>query len=148
MLWVDGQRARILVAGEQTAGRFSLVEVYTPPFSKGPGPRAHEDADELIHILEGGLKITLGDQATIAHGGDTLIVRRGALHSFGNPFVTPCRFLSQYTPAGFEQFFSDAGIPVERGANPLEPPACVPPTAEQRRMLAKRYRMRIPGVTD
>jgi quercetin dioxygenase-like cupin family protein len=147
LLWVLGQRVRILVVGDQTAGRFSLVEIYSPPFSEGPGPHAHDDADELFHILEGGLKITVGEQATIAHAGDTLIVPRGTLHSFGNPFVTPCRFLTQYSPAGFEQFFADAGIPVERSANPLKPPPCVPPTAEQMRMLAQRHRMRMAGVT-
>src|SRR5688572_13514080 len=74
MLWVLGQRVRILVAGEQTASRYSVVEVYAPPFSEGPGPHAHQDADELFHILEGGLKITVADQTTTAHAGDTLIV--------------------------------------------------------------------------
>ncbi len=148
MLWVLGQRVRILVAGDQTAGRSSLVEVYAPPFSEGPVQHAHEDADELFYVLEGGLKIAVGGQTTIAHAGDTLIVRQGTLHAFGNPFVTPCRFLSQYTPAGFERFFLDLGLPVEGSATPLEPPPCAPPTAEQMRMLAQRCRMRIPGVTD
>lgn len=148
MLWVLGQRVRILVAGEQTASRYSVVEVYAPPFSEGPGPHAHQDADELFHILEGGLKITVADQTTTAHAGDTLIVGRGTLHSYGNPFVTPCRFLSHYTPAGFERFLLEAGIPVEQNASQLEPPPCVPPTMEQMRMLSLRHRMHIPGVTD
>jgi mannose-6-phosphate isomerase-like protein (cupin superfamily) len=150
VVWVFGVRMRILVDSAETAGRFSLVEVYTPPFDPGPPLHAHHDCEELFHILEGGLRLTLAGQSgpITARPGDTLIVPRGMLHTVSNPFLTPCRHLVQLTPGGFERFFAEIGVPPVSGTDLLRPPATPPPSKDQLRALAIKHHMSVPGVTD
>jgi mannose-6-phosphate isomerase-like protein (cupin superfamily) len=157
VLWVFGQRVRILADSRDTAGRYALVEVYAPACYDGPPMHVHDDCDELFHILEGGLKITIAGQLIVAHAGDTIIAPRGTPHTFANPFLTPSRFLVQWTPGGFEGFLRDFGAPP---ANPLDlftPPPhspMTPTTAERLGMLAVKYHMRVlagpgePGLTE
>jgi mannose-6-phosphate isomerase-like protein (cupin superfamily) len=148
VVWVLGTRVRLLVNGADTGGRFSLQEMYTPEFVPGPPLHSHADADELFHILDGALKMTVGDQPCVARAGDSVIVPRGVMHAFGNPFLTPCRFLVQLTPAGFEQFFSDLGVPPASMTDLLTPPDAPAPTPQRLRELAILHHMHMPGVTD
>jgi mannose-6-phosphate isomerase-like protein (cupin superfamily) len=136
VVWVFGVRMRILVDSAETAGRFSL--------------HAHHDCEELFHILEGGLRLTLAGQSgpITARPGDTLIVPRGMLHTVSNPFLTPCRHLVQLTPGGFERFFAEIGVPPVSGTDLLRPPATPPPSKDQLRALAIKHHMSVPGVTD
>ncbi len=155
MMWVLDTRVRILADSAATSGRYSMVEVYAPPSIDGPPPHIHDDADELFHVLEGGMKVLIENDWRIARAGDTIIVPRGLLHTFSNPFLSSCRFLAHYSPAGFERFFVDAGIPVERSADskahhldPIRPPVVEPPSLAHLKAMSIKHHMRIPGVTD
>jgi len=140
-LWVLGARVRLLVGGEDTSGAYSMVEVYLPPVAADVPKHLHEDCEALLHMLEGGLKVLIDEQWSILRPGDTLIVPRGTPHTFSNPFLTPCRFLTQYTPAGFEQFFADAGV----AATDMFRPDAARPTPDQMRALAGKHHMTLVG---
>jgi mannose-6-phosphate isomerase-like protein (cupin superfamily) len=145
---VLGTRVRFLIDGEDTGGRFSMQEHYVPAFHAGPPPHSHMDADETFHVLEGALKVLVAGQIMVARTGDTFVVPRGVLHAFSNPYLTACRFLTQMAPAGFERFFSDAGVPPTSPADLLTPPKCEPPAPGHLRALAIKHHMRVPGLTD
>lgn len=148
VLWVLGTRQRFLVDGAATGGRFSLVETYAPACHPGPPPHIHDDAEETFHVLGGALKVLVGDKTIIARAGDTLIVPRGVLHTFSNPFLTACSALVHLSPAGFEQFFAEIGVPPVSPTDLLTPPPAAPPSREQLRALAIKHHMRMPGLTD
>lgn len=149
LLWVFGVRVRILVDSAATSGRYSLMEIYAPPFTDGPPPHSHDDFDELFHVMEGGLKVFVSGAWHVAHAGDTVIVPRGTLHTYNNPFLSACRFLAQCTPGGFENFFLEIGTPVtSTGVEPIRPPGVAAPDLERIKSLARKHRMHMPGLTD
>ena len=148
VLWALGTRVRFLVDSADTGGRFSVQEHYVPACHPGPPPHSHTDAEEMFHILDGALKVTVAQTPCVARPGDTLIVPANTLHTFANPFLTPCRFLVQLSPAGFEQFFAAIGVPPTSTTNELTPPPATPPAPQQLRELAIKYQMRVPGLTD
>jgi mannose-6-phosphate isomerase-like protein (cupin superfamily) len=147
LVWVLGVRTRILIDSAATGGRYAMTEQYAPPFTDGPPPHSHDDFEELLHVLDGGLKVFVEGTWSIVHAGDTVMVPRGVLHTIANPFLSPSRFLTQFAPGGFEQFFLDIGAPVEPGVEPIRPPKIAPPDREKLAALVRKYRMRMPGVT-
>jgi quercetin dioxygenase-like cupin family protein len=148
VLWVLGTRVRFLIDGADTGGRFSMQEMYTPAVDPGPPPHSHADADEMFHVLDGALKVMVAGEFAVARAGDTLLVPRNTLHTFSNPYLTPCRFLVQLSPAGFEGFFADVGIAPASADDLFTPPTVAPPQPEQLRALAIKHRMHVPGLTD
>jgi mannose-6-phosphate isomerase-like protein (cupin superfamily) len=148
VLWVLGTRLRLLVNGSDTGGRYSIQENYVPAFTPGPPLHAHDDAEELFHIIDGALKFQVGEASVVARPGDSVIVPRGTLHTFSNPFLTACRSLVQLTPAGFERFFEEVGVAPVSATDLLTPPTIPPPSPQQLRAAAIKYRMRVPGLTD
>ena len=55
--------------------------------------------------------------------GDFVYLPRGTTHCFRNMDVNAARMLILTTPAGFERFFAEAGVPARPGeqAPPLDP---------------------------
>src|SRR4051812_18675560 len=95
---------RVLVAGEQTDGAFAIVEIVVAPRGLVAPPHVHTREDELIHVLEGRLAVSVGEHDVVAGPGDSVLLRNVA-HSPANPDDTPARALFLFTPAGFEGFF-------------------------------------------
>ena len=68
---VLGDVLTIKIAGEQTDGMFSLLEVSVPP-QKGPPMHIHNREVESYYILEGDFEITLNDRTVKAPVGTHL----------------------------------------------------------------------------
>ncbi len=148
VLWVLGSRVRFLVDSADTGGSWSMTEHYCPALFAGPPPHLHQDFDESFYILDGAVKVLVSGQSAIARAGDTLIVPRNTMHTFSNPFLTPCRFLTKFTPGGFEKFFEAIGVPPVSATDLLTPPSAPPPSTERLRALALSHHMRMPGLTE
>jgi quercetin dioxygenase-like cupin family protein len=135
-----GDTYSMLVTGDQTAGRYCLIDMLVPP-GGGPPPHRH-DFEEMFTILEGELELTFRGEHTHAGAGTTVNIPANAPHSFVNAGTEPARLLCVCTPAGQEQFFMAVGDPVDSRTAP--PPEL---TAEQRaergaraKALAPQYR--------
>jgi len=69
----------------------------------GQGPRLHRhDYDEIVYVIEGRSKWTVGDQEREASAGDVLIVRAGEPHKFINSGDGPLRQLDIHLNPTFE----------------------------------------------
>jgi len=69
----------------------------------GRGPRLHRhDYDEIVYVIEGRSKWTVGDQEREADAGDILIVRAGEPHKFINCGDGPLRQLDIHLNPTFE----------------------------------------------
>ena len=111
-LAVVGDTYTTLISGEQTAGRYALIDMLVPP---GGGPPPHRHAfEEMFHVLEGAIEVTLRDEATTARAGDTVNVPAAAPHAFRNASDEPARVLCLVSPAGLERYFAAWGDAVER----------------------------------
>jgi quercetin dioxygenase-like cupin family protein len=66
-----------------------LIKTYRPHMTRRVEPRAHE-GEEFIHILEGELKVTVGDETYALAPGDSLHFKSTRPHAFENAGETPC----------------------------------------------------------
>ena len=97
--WWFGGLATIKATGEQTDGRYSLVEILAP---EGEGVlHVHHFEDEGFYILEGELTFYIGEQTTKAQPGSFLFGPKDVPHAF---IVDsgPARLLFILSPAGME----------------------------------------------
>ena len=139
-LGMVGDTYTILVTGEQTGGRYTLIDMHVP-HGGGPAPHRH-DFEEMFHVLEGEVEATFRGQTTVVRKGETVNIPSNAPHSFTNTSSTPARLLCVCAPSGQEEFFMEVGVKVDSMTTP--PP---PLDAEQQKAfgqkaqeLAPRYR--------
>jgi quercetin dioxygenase-like cupin family protein len=116
---VAGGTYTILLTGEDTAGRYSLIDMLVPP-GGGPPPHRH-DFEEMFTILEGEIELTFRGAKSVARAGETVNIPANAPHFFRNLSKAPTRLLCMCSPPGQEKFFMEVGDPVaSRTAPPPE----------------------------
>ena len=98
---------RFMIPGDDTDGRFSLVEHPIPPLSLAAPLHRHSREDEYSFVLEGRMGALLGDDVVYAEAGDLVYKPRGQWHTFWNAGDEPCHILEIISPAGFERFFEE-----------------------------------------
>jgi quercetin dioxygenase-like cupin family protein len=109
-LGLVGDTYTILVTGEDTAGKYTLIDMHVPP-GGGPPPHRH-DFEEMFTVLDGEVVVTFRGQTLIARAGETINVPANAPHAFTNATDAPSRLLCMCAPAGQEEFFTLVGQPV------------------------------------
>jgi quercetin dioxygenase-like cupin family protein len=118
-LGVVGDTYTILLSGNDTAGRFCLIDMFVPP-GGGPSPHRH-DFEESFTLLQGELEVTFRGKKQIVTAPETIHVPANAPHQFHNSSEHPVRMLCICSPAGQDEFFKELGVPVEtRTAAPPE----------------------------
>ena len=135
-----GDTYTILLTGEETAGRYTLIDMHVPP-GGGPPPHRH-DFEEMFTVLEGEIELTFRGERMVARAGETVNVPANAPHAFTNASGQPVRLLCLCSPAGQEQFFLEVGEPV---ATRTEPPPALDEAAQaafiaRSQALAPQYR--------
>jgi quercetin dioxygenase-like cupin family protein len=114
---VVGDVYTILLTGEQTAGRYALIDMWVPP-GGGPPPHRH-DFEEMFHVLEGEVEVLFRGAKSTARAGVTVNIPANAPHAFKNVSNKPARLLCMVSPAGEEQFFLEIGDRVATRTGPL-----------------------------
>ncbi len=135
-----GDTYTITVSGEQSAGRFCVIDMHIPP-GGGPPPHRH-DFEETFILLEGEMEATFRGQKLVARAGDTLNIPANAPHQFHNASSAPVRMLCICSPAGQEKFFMEVGVPVATRTTPPHPldPEQQAAFIEKAKALAPKYR--------
>jgi quercetin dioxygenase-like cupin family protein len=126
-----GDTYTILVTGQDTAGKYTLIDMHVPP-GGGPPPHRH-DFEEMFSVLDGEILATFRGQTITVHAGETINVPANAPHSFTNASDTPSRLLCLCAPAGQDEFFTLVG---QRVATRTEAPPPLSP--QQQADLAAR----------
>ena len=132
-VWLGGLGVRFLIGGEQTGGRFALVEHPIAPRALAAPTHVHEHEDEYTLVLEGLVGVRIGNEERVAGPGDLVFKPRGVPHAFWNAGDEWARALELISPAGFERYFSEIA--------PLLPPAVDEPLLEELAEVRARYRL-------
>ena len=77
-----GDTYTILLSGEDTNGRYCLIDMHVPP-GGGPPPHRH-DFEESFTLLEGEIEVTFRGEKSIVRAGETVRIPASAPHSFIN----------------------------------------------------------------
>ena len=118
-LGLVGDTYTILLRGEDTAGRYCLIDMHIPP-GGGPPPHRH-DFEETFVILVGELEATFRGVKQTVREGETIHIPANAPHQFRNVSDAPVRALCTCAPAGQEKFFEEVGVRVATRTTPPPP---------------------------
>jgi quercetin dioxygenase-like cupin family protein len=116
--------------------KMGCFEMTVPPGSNVPPPHSHTANEELVFVLEGVLRYTVGDQTRDLGPGETMSTPPGAVHSFGNPHAVTARALVVNTPDIGVGYFREVSALVNAGGPP-----------DKARLLAtmQAYGLQLPG---
>jgi quercetin dioxygenase-like cupin family protein len=99
-----GTTMRLIATGNETDGRYTLLEQVTPA-GWGPPRHIHAHEDEIVYVLEGTYEVTLGDEHRTISVGGCAVLPRDVPHGFRNVGSEAGRFLCLVAPSGLEQYF-------------------------------------------
>jgi quercetin dioxygenase-like cupin family protein len=141
---IVGDVYRFLATGEDTNGKYALIDALVPP-GGGPPPHVHSREEEGFYILQGEITFTTDDQRLVACAGMFANMPVGTPHSFKNESSKMAKLLISVAPAGLEKMFFEFGVPLAEGTT-----TALPPTQEEIEKLlriAPKYsiEIRLPG---
>jgi quercetin dioxygenase-like cupin family protein len=108
---------RYLIDGSQSAS-MGMFELTIPPGSNVPPPHSHSNNEELVYVLEGTLRYTVGSDTRDLARGQSMHTPRGTVHAFSNPFDSVARALIVLSPDIGAQYFKDVAAVVNAGGPP------------------------------
>ena len=142
--WLLDTLVRVKVGHSSGADSMSLLE-HVARHGDSPPLHLHTTEDELFHILEGKVRLRLGETERMAGPGDSLLAPKGVPHAYRVESREGGRFLTVTVGGNFEKFVRTMGRPATR----LElPPPGGPPTPEAQAALiatARRFGIEIVG---
>ncbi|MCY3974388.1 MAG: cupin domain-containing protein [Simkaniaceae bacterium] len=97
----------IRLRGDDTEGRFTLIDFVLYPGAIGPGEHYHKECMKTFFVLKGRLGFEVAGEKGELSAGEILHIPKGTVHDFANAYDGPCRFLLYASPAGLEYFFED-----------------------------------------
>src|SRR3954470_16599374 len=116
-LAVVGDTYTVLLSGEQTDGRFAMIDMLSRP-GGGPPPHRH-NFEECFRVLAGSMEVQLRDLPPVRlEAGDSANIPANAPHAFRNTADAPGRLLCTVAPAGLERFFAEFGDPLPTRTSP------------------------------
>jgi quercetin dioxygenase-like cupin family protein len=138
-VWFLGALSQLRVTGEQTGGAFALADHLARRGNASP-VHVHDQDDETFFVLDGELRVFVGEDERTAGPGTVAVLPRCVRHAYVVTSAT-ARFLTLHTPAGFEQFATEVGEPAQ--ALTLPPPPAGPPDFAALTQAAARHQIAI-----
>ncbi len=139
-VWSIGGRFTIKADGDTSQGRLALVEALAFR-STEPPLHVHHREDEAGYVLDGQMTFHVGGETHVATAGSFVYAPMGLPHTF-TVDVEPTRVLVLSTPAGFEHFAVELGVP----ATDDRPPADLEmPSPEVLAPVGERYGIEVVG---
>jgi mannose-6-phosphate isomerase-like protein (cupin superfamily) len=140
--WFYGDLVAVLVSGEETGGRFCLVEFIQPPGEWTP-LHVHVDSDQTQYVLEGELTVYLPGRSFVVGPRECINTPMNVPHTECVTSAGPARVLDVNAPAGFDEFVAAAGEPAKELT--LPPSNRPPPEIERLAALAAEHHIELLG---
>lgn len=116
---VLGDTQYVLLTGEDTQGRFALIENENPP-GVGPPLHVHRNEDEAFYVLDGEVEFTAKGESVVCGPGETVSLPEGLPHTWKTVGETNARMLIMLFPAGLETYFRTLSELSEDGPPDME----------------------------
>ena len=118
-LWFNGGLGVLGATGDQTEGRFAVMELLAPRGFASP-LHIHRREDEFFVVLSGEVRVQHGEAVIEAVAGSVVYGPRDVAHAF-HVDSAEARLLLFFGPAGVEGFFREGGKPARSlGLPPAE----------------------------
>ncbi len=100
----NGNEIHVLLERGETGGEMGVFTTRSPG-PGGPPRHVHEDASEILYVLEGSVKFLVGDETSVLGEGEVAFVPKGVEHTFRMIDESGGKLLVVLAPGGFEGFF-------------------------------------------
>lgn len=131
-LWFMNTRVAPCVACEDGNDALSVLE-HQAPYGDSPPLHIHHNEDEVFRVLDGELRVRIGDREIRARAGETLLAPKKVPHTYRVESPDGARWLTITHGGDFERFVRAFSRPAQRDGLP-DPSG--PPTPEQAQALA------------
>jgi mannose-6-phosphate isomerase-like protein (cupin superfamily) len=131
----------VKAGGDETGGAFTLIDCWCPA-GFGPPTHRHEAEDEAFYVLDGGATVRCGDDEWQVGPGDFVMLPRGVPHDFHVGQAGPLHILQITSPAQFERFAAELGVPA---TSPTLPPHPFIPDPQTMAAVHERYHIALLG---
>ncbi len=112
---IGGLEIRYLVDGVVSGTATGMFELTVAPGARVPPAHSHSANEEIVYVLEGKLRYSVGEETRDLGPGDRMHTPRGVVHAFSNPHGEAAKALIMLTPDIGAQYFRDiadiAGAP-------------------------------------
>ena len=112
--------ATVKVAGGDSATGLGAVE-FTAPRGFGPPLHVHSEEDEIMYVIDGRIRLDVGDDSVYAETGTVVSLPHGIPHVFQVESTT-ARFLTvtagRTASPGFDEFVAALGAPTDLATMP------------------------------
>jgi len=81
---ISGERIVIRQSGADTDGRLLVFDLFLPPGGHVPATHAHPIQEERFTVVSGQLRFQIGRRSMLIDPGQTIVVKPGTAHWFGN----------------------------------------------------------------
>jgi quercetin dioxygenase-like cupin family protein len=108
--WLFSDLVVVHVSGEETDGRYCLLEWLQPPEDMTP-LHVHRRDSQTIYVLEGELTVYLPGMSRVLRRGECIHQPAGVPQTGRVTSTEPARVLDINSPAGFDKFIAAAGKP-------------------------------------
>src|SRR6058998_2149403 len=108
-LWFNGGLGILRATGDQTEGRYAVMELLAPKGFASP-LHIHRREDEFFVVLSGEVRVQHGEAVIEAVAGSIVYGPRDVAHAF-HVDSAEARLLLIFGPAGVEGFFREGGKP-------------------------------------
>jgi quercetin dioxygenase-like cupin family protein len=115
-LWFVDNLVYVHVEGAQTGGAYSLSETRGARGSMPP-LHVHHRNDEAFYLLEGDVRLFVGDREIVLAAGQAAFAPRGIPHAY-RVESDRARWLVINSPSGYEHFLRAASEPAPRAELP------------------------------
>jgi quercetin dioxygenase-like cupin family protein len=115
-LWFRGALVLLKATAQQTQGRYAVTEWRAPKGLAAP-LHVHANDDELFLVLDGEVRLQLGDDVVQATAGSVAYGPRGVAHSF-HVDSQHAHLLVVFGPGGTEGLCREGGNPARAPAMP------------------------------
>ena len=106
-----------IVDGSHSAS-LGMFELTVPPGSNVPPPHSHSNNEEVVYVLAGTLRYSVGAETRDLAVGQTMSTPRGVVHAFSNPFAETARALIVQSPDIGARYFKDVAAVVNADGPP------------------------------
>lgn len=135
-LWFLDTLVTIHIAHQDGRDHISLLEHYAP-YGDSPPLHVHHTEDEVFFVLEGELRLRVGEEERQLAPGQAILAPKGSAHTYRVESSAGARWLTVTIHSDFERFVRALARPAEQHALP---PSSGAPTPEAVTFLAATAR--------
>lgn len=106
------------ITGKETDQNYSVLELVFPAGAEqNVPPHKHSNENTAFYVAKGNFIFEYGDQSIKANSGSFLNLKSNIFHSYKKIGLEEGKLVMIISPAGFENYFKEAGILIEDDSN-------------------------------